>query len=129
MALTADPARHAERILAAATASVQARAFGKALELLATAEAGPLSEVQSARVDLLRGLIAFATSLGSDAPSLLLKAAKRLEPLDMDLARETYLNAWRAASLPGRLAGAGDMLEVSRAARSFRPQVLLGRST
>ena len=121
VALTADPARHAERILAAATASVQAGAFGKALELLATAEAGPLSEVQSARVDLLRGLIAFATSLGSDAPSLLLKAAKRLEPLDMDLARETYLNAWRAASLAGRLAGAGDMLEVSRAARSLPP--------
>jgi hypothetical protein len=121
VALTADPARHAERILAAATASVQAGAFGKALELLATAEAGPLSEVQSARVDLLRGLIAFATSLGGDAPSLLLKAAKRLEPLDMDLARETYLNAWRAASLAGRLAGAGDMLEVSRAARSLPP--------
>jgi len=121
VALTADPARHAERILAAATASVQAGAFGKALELLATAEACALSEVQSARVDLLRGLIAFATSLGSDAPSLLLKAAKRLEPLDMDLARETYLNAWRAASLAGRLAGAGDMLEVSRAARSLPP--------
>jgi DNA-binding CsgD family transcriptional regulator len=72
-------------------------------------------------VDLLRGQIAFATSQGSDAPSLLLKAAKRLEPLDLDLARETYLNAWRAASLAGRLAGASDMLEVSRAARSLPP--------
>ncbi|HEY7880525.1 MAG TPA: AAA family ATPase, partial [Streptosporangiaceae bacterium] len=36
--LTADPARHAERTLAAAQASMQAGAFGKALELLATAE-------------------------------------------------------------------------------------------
>ena len=33
--LTADPARHAERTLAAAQASMQAGAFGKALELLA----------------------------------------------------------------------------------------------
>jgi DNA-binding CsgD family transcriptional regulator len=119
--LTIDPGRRADRTLAAAQASMQAGAFGPALELLATAEAGPLDEVQSARVDLLRGLIAFASSLGSDAPSLLLKAAKRLEPLDMDLARETYLNAWRAASLAGRLAGAGDMLEVSRAARALPP--------
>ena len=34
MLLTADPARHAERALAAAQASMQAGAFGKALELL-----------------------------------------------------------------------------------------------
>jgi len=121
VALTADPARHAERVLAAAQASMQAGAFGKALDLLATAEAGPLDEFANARVDLLRGQIAFASNLGSDAPSLLLKAAKRLEPLDLDLARETYLNAWRAASLAGRLAGAGHMLEVSRAARALPP--------
>jgi DNA-binding CsgD family transcriptional regulator len=121
VALTADPARHAERILAAAQASMQAGAFGKALELLATAEAGRLDEFASARVDLLRGQIAFASSLGSDASSLLLKAAKRLEPLNLDLTRETYLNAWRAASLAGRLAGADHMLEVSRAARALPP--------
>ena len=92
--LTVDPARRAERTLAAAQASLQAGAFGKALELLAAAEAaGPLDELQSARADLLRGQIAFASGLGSDAPPLLLKAAKRLEPLDLDLARETYLTA------------------------------------
>ena len=103
--LTADPARHAERALAAAQASLQAGAFGKALDLLATAETGPLDELQSARVDLLRGQIAFASGPGADAPALLLKAAKRLEPLNLDLARQTYLNAWVAAPLAGRLAG------------------------
>src|SRR5208337_3680659 len=80
--LTVDPARRAERALAAAQANLRAGAFDKALELLVTAEAGTLDEFQSARVDLLRGQIAFASGLGSDAPSLLLKAAKRLEPLD-----------------------------------------------
>ena len=113
--LTADPARHADRALAAAQASLQAGAFGKALELLAMAETGPLDELSHARVDLLRGQVAFVSSLGSEAPSLLLKAAKRLEPLDPGLARETYLTAWSAASLAGHLAGAGDVLEVSRA--------------
>jgi DNA-binding CsgD family transcriptional regulator len=119
--LTADPARHSDRILAAAQACLQAGAFGKALELLATAEAGPLDQFASARVDLLRGQIAFASGMGSDAPSLLLKAAKRLEPLNLDLARDIYLDAWAAASFAGRLAGAGDMLEVSRVVRALPP--------
>ncbi|HME67896.1 MAG TPA: AAA family ATPase, partial [Streptosporangiaceae bacterium] len=119
--LTIDPARRAERTLAAAQANMQAGAFGPALKLLATAEAGPLDELQSARVDLLRGEIVFASGLGSDAPPLLLKAAKRLEPLDAGLARETYLTAWMAALFAGQLAGAGDLLEVSRAARNLPP--------
>src|SRR6185437_887925 len=119
--LTADPARRAGRTLAAAQAKIQAGAFGKARDLLAAVEAGPLDEFQAARVDLLRGHIAFASSLGGDAPALLLKAARRLEPLNIDLARETYLTAWIAASLAGHLAGAGDVLEVSRAARALPP--------
>jgi len=119
--LTVDPARRAERTLAAAQANLQAGAFGPAMKLLATAEAGPLDELQSARVDLLRGEIVFASGLGSDAPPLLLKAAKRLEPLDDGLARETYLTAWMAALFAGQLAGAGDLLEVSRAARNLPP--------
>jgi DNA-binding CsgD family transcriptional regulator len=120
-ALTPDPALRAERTLAAAQANRQAGAFGKALELLAATEAGPLDEFQNARVDWLRGQIAFASGLGSDAPPLLLKAAKRLEPLNLDLARETYVDAWQAAFFAGYLAGAGDLLEISRAARALPP--------
>jgi hypothetical protein len=51
----------------------------------------------SARVDVLRARIAFASSRGSQAPPLLLKAARRLG-LDPALARETYLEALSAAS-------------------------------
>jgi DNA-binding CsgD family transcriptional regulator/tetratricopeptide (TPR) repeat protein len=119
--LTADPARRADRTLAAAQAHLQAGAFGTALELVANAEdkgSGPLDELQSGRADLLRGEIEFASGLGGDAAPLLLKAAKRLEPLDVGLARDTYLTAWMAALFAGRLAGAGDLLEVSRAARA-----------
>jgi DNA-binding CsgD family transcriptional regulator len=84
--LTADPARRAERALAAAQAHLQAGAFGPALELVADAEAGPLDELQSARADLLRGEIVFASGLGSDAPPLLLKAAERLKLLEVSRA-------------------------------------------
>ena len=115
--LTADPARHAERMLAAAQASMQAGAFGKALELLDRAESEPLEELQSARADLLRGHVTFASGMGSDAPPLLLKAAQRLEPLDLALARQAYLDAWLAAVFAGRLAARATLLEICRAAR------------
>jgi hypothetical protein len=118
--LTADPARYAERILAAAQVNMQAGAFGKALELLEMAEAGPLDEFQHAQVDLLRGHVAFASGLGSDAPRLLLKAARRLEPFDLDLARETYLTAWTAAGFAGP-AVRDVLLEICRAVLALPP--------
>ena len=119
--LTADPARRTERMLAAAQVHLEAGEFGGALALLAAAEAESLDELASTRIDLLRGHITFASGLGSDAPPLLLKAAKRLEPLDLPLARETYLTAWIAALFAGRLAVGGDLLEVSRAAQALPP--------
>jgi DNA-binding CsgD family transcriptional regulator len=118
--LTADPARRAERALAAAQASLEAGAFDAALGVLDTAEAGPLDEFQRARLDLLRGRIASASSFGIGAAQLL-KAARQLEPLDVDLARETYLEAWGAATAAGELDSAGTLREVSRAVRSAPP--------
>jgi DNA-binding CsgD family transcriptional regulator/tetratricopeptide (TPR) repeat protein len=119
--LTADPARHAERTLAAAQASMHAGAFAKVLELLTKAEGGPLDEFQRVRVDLLRAHVAFASGLGSDAPALLLKAARQLEPFDPDLARETYLAAWGAAGLAGDLSGRDLLLEICRAVQALSP--------
>jgi DNA-binding CsgD family transcriptional regulator len=117
VALTRDPERRVERALAAAQASLHAGAFDAALELLAAAEAGSPDELQRARAELLRGQVASA-SAGTEAPALLLAAARRLERLDPDLARETYLDAWGAALFAGRLASGGDLLDVSRAARA-----------
>ena len=117
-ALTLDPARRAERALAAAQAKYQAGAFDAALALLATAEAGPLDEFQRAQADLLRGQITFASRRGSDAPPMLLKAARQFEPLDVRLARDTYLEALSAALFAGRLALGGGVPEVAQAARA-----------
>src|SRR6516225_5955338 len=118
---TSEPALRAERALAAAQASLRAGALDAAAELLAMAVARPLDELQQARAALLRGQIAFASGGGSDAPALLVKAARQLEPLDAALARQTYLDAWLAAMFAGRFAGAGNLHEVSRAARSAPP--------
>jgi len=118
--LTLESARRAERALAAAQAKFQAGAFDAALGLLAIAEPGSLDEFQRARVDLLRGQIAFASSHDGDAPppKLLLAAARQFEPLDVRLARETYLEALSAALLAGRLALDGSVREVAAAARA-----------
>ena len=115
VALTSDPARRAGRALAAAQASLGAGAFDVARGLLGIAEAGPLDELGRARVDLLRAEVAFAQSRGSDAPLLLLQAARKLETLDVRLARNTYLDAWAAALFAGRLARGGHLRDVSRA--------------
>jgi DNA-binding CsgD family transcriptional regulator len=117
VALTGDAARRGGRALAAAQASLGAGAFDVARGLLAAAEAGPLDELGRARVDLLQAEVAFAQNRGSDAPLLLLRAAGKLESLDVRLSRDTYLDAWSAGLFAGRLAAAGgSLLDVSRAA-------------
>jgi DNA-binding CsgD family transcriptional regulator len=113
--LTPDPVHRVVRVLAAAQAKLQAGEFDPAVDLLAAAEAGPLDDLGRARIDLLRAQIAFAVSRGNEAPPLLLAAARRLEPLDMELARETYLDAISAAMFAGRLAGAVGPVEVAAA--------------
>ncbi|HUE28225.1 MAG TPA: LuxR C-terminal-related transcriptional regulator, partial [Solirubrobacteraceae bacterium] len=119
--LTPDRARRAERALAAAQAKHQAGGFDAALRLVGIAASGQLNELQRAQVDLLRGQIAFSLGRGSDAPPLLLKAAKRLESLDQRLARDTYLEALTAVFFPGILASDESVLETARAARAAPP--------
>jgi DNA-binding CsgD family transcriptional regulator len=119
--LTPDPARRGARALAAAQAKFEAGAANAAYELLAAAEIGPLDELQRARLARLRAQIVFARRRGSDAPPLLLDAAKRLESLDAGLARETYVEALGAAIFAGRLGGRCGVREVAEAARAAPP--------
>ena len=106
-------------MLAAAQVNLQAGAFDAALGLLAAAQAGPLDELGRARVDLLHAEVAYAQNRGSDAPPLLLRAAKdardaRRAALARHLSRRLERGAVRRA--PG--ASAGSLLEVSRAVRT-----------
>jgi DNA-binding CsgD family transcriptional regulator len=119
--LTPDPARRGARALAAAHAKFEAGAPDAAYELLAAAETGPTDELQQARLARLRAEIVFTRRRGSDAPPLLLDAAKRLERLDDGLAREAYLEALGAAIFAGRLNSRPGMREVAQAARSAPP--------
>jgi DNA-binding CsgD family transcriptional regulator len=119
--LTLDGRRRADRALAAANARYEAGMFEAAEGLLAAAQAGQLDDSQRARLNLLRARIAFASSRGSDAPALFLKAARELEPIDLRLARDTYLEALTTAMFAGPLAADGDVSEVAEAARALPP--------
>jgi DNA-binding CsgD family transcriptional regulator len=122
VALTQDPARQGERALAAGQASIQAGSFDAARALLLTAEGRAVGEFQRALVDLMRAQLAFASNRGNEATPLLLAAARRLEPLNLKLARETYLDAFSAALFGARLNERFGVPDVAAAARaSARP--------
>jgi DNA-binding CsgD family transcriptional regulator len=118
--LTPEPDRHTQRLLAAARTKRDAGALDAALGLLVAVEARPLDSFQHARVDLLRGQIALEQRRAADAGRLLVSAARRLEPLDAGLARETYLEALGAA-MANDLDVPGGTLEVVEAARAAPP--------
>ena len=122
VALTPDP--RAARAARAGGGPGQAPRWGAgrgAGRSLAIAQSGPLDEVGRARVDLLRGQIAHSQNRVGEAPPLLLKAARRLQPLDPRLARETYLDALAAAQLAGRLAPSGAASAIAEAALAAPP--------
>jgi DNA-binding CsgD family transcriptional regulator len=119
--LTPDPAVRIERSLAAAQAKLDVADAASASDLLAAAELGPVDELQRARLERLRGQIAFVSRRGRDAPPLLLEAAKRLEPLDIGMARDTYLEAMASAMYAGRLGSGPDEREVAEAACAAPP--------
>ena len=121
VALTVTPERRAPRALAAAQASLKAGAFDACRELLATAETGPLDDFERAQVDLAKAHVVFAAGELRAAPLLLLEAAQRLESFDPELGRETYLQAWAAATNAGDPEG-GDLLTISRAILEIPPR-------
>jgi DNA-binding CsgD family transcriptional regulator len=120
-ALTPDPDRRSERALAAAQLSLRAGMFDATKDLLVTAEAGPLGELQRAKIDLVRAQLAWAR-FTSEAPALLLRAARALEPVDVELARETYVSALGASHIAGRYAQEGIQTEICSEIRNLPPR-------
>jgi DNA-binding CsgD family transcriptional regulator len=124
--LTSDPALRGARAIAAAQAKRDAAAPAAAYELLAIAELGPLSKLQQGQIARMRAQMEFVRSRAGDsgapqpgeAAAQLLGAARQLDNLDDDLARETYLEALTAAMYAGRLGAPGRLAEVAAAGRA-----------
>ena len=118
--LTADPARRADRALAAAHAKVEAGAVQEASDLLAMAEAGPLGEHERAHVAVVHAMLGFTTRSIGEATAGLLEAAKRLALVDVALARRTFLDTIGMALTADRFASPdADVTAVARAAATL----------
>lgn len=124
--LTSDPALRGARAIAAAHAKREAAAPEAAYELLAMAELAPLSKLQKAQVARMRAQMEFMRSRAGapgavktgQAAAQLLSAAKELDGLDDDLARDTHLEALAAAMYAGRLADKDLLTDVAAAGRA-----------
>jgi len=123
--LTPDPAVRTGRALAAAEAHREIASFDSARRLLATADLGPLTDLQRARCAQLRTRLVFASARADgDAGALVAvipqftAVAGQLETLDAGAATEAYLEALSAAMYVGRTAGgfASDVATTARAA-------------
>jgi DNA-binding CsgD family transcriptional regulator len=121
--LTPVPELRAGRALGAAELKQEAGAFAAAERLVLDALAGPLDERQGARAERLRAMIASVHRNDTQVPSLLLRAARRLEPLDPVLADRTYLEALTIALASGDRAVLLDVArEISDAAPAQHPR-------
>jgi DNA-binding CsgD family transcriptional regulator len=114
--LSPDAAQRGSRAIAAARMKLAVGALEATERLLTVAATSPLEELERARADRLRAQLAYARTRGSDTPALFSAAAKRLEPLDPELARETHLEALWATIRSGRFADDTGVVEAAAAA-------------
>jgi DNA-binding CsgD family transcriptional regulator len=114
--LSPDPSGRATRLLAAASAKRDAGALDAALRLLSAVDSETLDDFGRARVEMLRGQIAFDQRGAREAARLLAGAARRLEPVAISLARKTHLEALGAAMWVGDRDGPAGMRTTAEAA-------------
>ena len=122
-ALSPESMHRAQRLLAAAAAKREAGDLDAALGLLDGLELDALDELGRIRVDLLRAQIASEQWRAGDAGQLFMTAARRLESLDPELARETYLEALSGA-MARDIDVEGGASAAAAAARSAPPAVV-----
>lgn len=92
--LTPDPSLRIERALAAAAQKFDAGALDDADRLLRAVVGDQADELQQARAERLRAKVVYASSKDSrDAVYALIRAARRLFPVDPELGRQTLFEA------------------------------------
>jgi DNA-binding CsgD family transcriptional regulator len=118
--LTPDQQLRATRTLAAAERKRLAGLTDAARALVGTAEQAPLGDLEQALALRLRGLLDWeGANADAATASVLTEAAKRLEPLDGELARDVHLEAMVVARSVGRFGGG--VLAPAGAARAAPP--------
>ena len=116
--LSADPRLRGARALVAARAKRDAAAYEAAYDLLAIAELSPLSESQRAEMAWLRAQMEFPAAVAASQahrrslrpPPNYSNAARRMETIDDESAREAHLEALAAAMYASQCAPPGALV-------------------
>ncbi|GAA1616139.1 ATP-binding protein [Actinoplanes couchii] len=119
VALSLNADQRITRTLAAAQAHFDAGTSETTAELLATLDSTGMGVHQRARVDQMRGRIAFTRDHDDAGPLLMVRAAQRLAPVDRAAARGCFLDALEMSLVVGR--GGGVIRQVVAAARETLP--------
>jgi DNA-binding CsgD family transcriptional regulator len=120
---TSDAGHRARLTIASAESKYDAGALHQAAALLDGLDAARLGDADRALLDLIRARILFTRRGSGETVVLLTAAAKRLEAVNADLARATYLHAFSAGSFLGREVTIGQWLDLGRAAADAPPPV------
>ncbi|GAA0469231.1 transcriptional regulator [Paractinoplanes deccanensis] len=119
VALSADPARRAERVIAAAETTLHAGDFEAVSRLLRSLDSRQLAGLQRGRATLVEGHLAYALGHGSrTASAILLRAAEQFAALDPQGARETAVHAWLLA---GGVVNRDELVALSRSILDILP--------
>jgi DNA-binding CsgD family transcriptional regulator len=114
--LTSDARRRATLTIASAESKYDAGTLPQASALLDRLDPASLDEADRAHLDLIQARILFTAGGSGETVVLMAKAAKRLEAIDVDLARATYLHAFSAGTFLGRDVTLDQWLDLGRAA-------------
>jgi DNA-binding CsgD family transcriptional regulator len=114
--LTPDSGRRARRALASAHHNLMVGSAHEALALLSTAAGASLDDDARARLDLAKIQLRYVTTHDAGDAFRLLAVAKRLEPIDADLAIQTYMEALGISLIAGGLDDTVDVAAIATAA-------------
>jgi DNA-binding CsgD family transcriptional regulator len=124
-ALASDRMRRATLIISSAELHYDAGSYRAAGDLLAGINVGPLADLQQVRVDRVRSRLLLGTQGSGAASRQLMQAAQRFESHDIEVACDTYLDAFVAASTVGASSVGDTWLEL---AQHVRARPALGES-
>jgi DNA-binding CsgD family transcriptional regulator len=119
--LTSDPGRRAALTIASAESKYDAGALRQASVLLDGLDAASLGDADRAHLDLIRARILFTAGGSGHTVVLMATAARRLEAVNAELARATYLHAFSAGTFLGRDVTVEQWLDLGRAASHAPP--------
>jgi DNA-binding CsgD family transcriptional regulator len=118
-ALSSDPGRRATLIISSAELEYDAGSYRAAGDLLSAVNASRLTGFHQVRVERLQSRLLLAARGSGEAPALLMQAARRFEAYDVEVACDTYLDAFVAATIVGASSVGGTWLELAASVRAL----------